>query len=258
MYDAQKEFKNLCNQMSKDIVKPFLKQKENIYIDSDLLYHYRLGAMLALTKSEDDFNYVREHINDYLEAPTLECAKFFPEMKLTDEDLDKFIVDPKYFNVISAISPASEFIDNFDKIIRIFNTINESKEVTDPITITINQRRIPIHPVYRRGIINRIRSIDRHVNVKFTSYKSWYEVPQSLIAVQDFLCVYDMIEFLKEGTNSQKAISAVPSQLATCCIVTPLQADVPDPSFEHFRNLKVLLEVMCDKFSYISKTIINS
>ena len=255
--DAKQEFADLCNKMSQEIVKPFLKPKEHVYVDSDLLYHYRLGAMIGLTKNEQQYNYVISHIDDYMKAPSLDCARFFPEIGLTDAILDEFIQNEKFFNFISAASPASDFIDNIDKIILTLNTINESKEVTHPLTITINQRRIPIHPVYKRGIINRIHGVDPRVRVEFTSYKTWFDVPSTLIEKQDFMCVYNLAEFLKEGTNSQKLLSEVPSKLSRCYIASLLQSDKPNPTPEQFTNLKAILEVMCDKFMFVEKTILN-
>ena len=255
--DVQHEIKNLCDDMAKDLNQAFLKQKENIYIDSDLLYYYRLGAILGLTRDEYQFNYVVDHIKDYLEAPTLDCARFFPELELTDKKLDEFIKDPKFYQFVSAAAPASNFIDNLDKVICIMNTLNEHAEVNRPLRVTINQRMIPIHPVYKRGIINRIRDIDPKVRVEFTSYPSWYDVPETMLAKQDFICVYDLSEFLHEGTTSQKMLSVYPSKLLDCSITAPLQSDVMYPTTEHFANTKAILELMCDKFSFFTKTILN-
>ncbi len=255
--DTQQEIRNLCDDMAKDLDKAFLKQKEHVYIDSDLLYDYRLGAVLGLTRSEQQFAYVVDHMQDYLDAPTLACAKFFPELGLTDEQLDKFITNPEFYQFICAAAPASEFIDNLDKVIKIMNTLNEHAEVKRPLHVTINQRRIPIHPVYKHGIAHRIHEIDPRVIVEFVTYKSWYEVPETLLAIQDFICVYDLIEFLKEGTISQKMISGYPSKLRDCSIAALLQSDQAHPTIEHFSNTKTIMELMCDKFSFFPKTILN-
>ena len=83
-----------------------------------------------------------------------------------------------------------------------------------------------------------------------------------LMGVNSYHCVEaqihgskNIIEFLKEGTNSQKALAQVPSKLSRCCIVAPWQTDVENPKPEHFMNLKVMLEVMCNQFSFINRTI---
>jgi len=258
MDNNNREFRDLCTQMSNELMKPFLKQKEYIYIDADLLYNYRLGAVLALTRGEEQYNYVVANMQKYLDAPTLECAKFFPDLNLTDQQLDEFIVNPKYYNFINAASPASNFIDNLGMMIRVMNTLNQSRETTRPLRLTINQRLIKIHPVYRRGIVHRIHDIDPTVIVDFTNYKNWFEVPEKLIEAQDFICVYDLIDFLRQGTSSQKVLATMPPKLSQCCIVALKQAEVPNPTAEHFVNLKVMLEIVCDKFSYINKTIIQS
>ena len=255
--DIQQELKNLCDDMTRELNASFFKQKQHVYIESDLLYNYRLGAMLGLTRNERDYNYVMDHIQDYLNAPTLACAKFFPEMGMTDEQLDKFIADPKYYQFICAASPATEFIDNLDKVIRIMNTLNQHAEVTQPITITINQRTIPIHPVYKRGIQTRIHETDPRVIVEYTSYPSWYEVPETLLHKQDFICVYDLSEFVHKGSIPEKMMEIYPSKLSDCSIAALLQSDKPAPTIEHFTNMRALMELVCDKFSFFPKTILN-
>jgi len=255
--DAQAEFKAMCDSLSSELVKPFTVQKENIYIDSDLLYNYRLGALLALTRDESDYLHIIKHLHEYLEAPTLECTKFFPDLGLSEADLDKVIDDPKYFVFLNAAAPATLFVKDLETVIRIFNTTNQSRETTRPLHITINQRRVKMHIVHQKALIETIHTFDPSVVVEFTEYKSWFEVPTSVIECQDFLCVYDMVEFLKEGTNSQKILASVPPKMAKCNIATLLQSDVPNPTVEHFENLRVMLEVMCNKFSFRPKTLLN-
>ena len=255
MSAAVEEFRSVCDKLSMDLMKPYMAQKKNIYVDADLIYDYRLGALMALTNGEDQYNYVMDNLQGYLDGRTLDCTRYFPKLGLTEADLDRMIADPKYFIFLTAASPASNFLDDLDMIIRIFNTLNQSKEVTDPIKITINQRRIKIHDVHKAGIRSRIHSIDPTVQVDFTEFPSWYQINEKLLAAQDFICVYDMLEFLHEGTVSQKLLSAVPSKLMHADILTLFQSDKQFPTDDDFKNLKTIMECMCDKFSFISKSL---
>lgn len=253
--DAISEFRSVCNKMSEEIIKPFTAQKEHIYVDADLIYDYRLGALLALIRSEEDFNYVWENLDAYATAPSLTVTKFFPKLGITEEDLDKVIKNPEYFNFLTAAAPPSQFMEDVESVIRVFNTLNESREVKNPVKFHINQRQIKIHPHYKRGIIETIHNIDKSIIVDFTEYPTWFDVPETFLEQQDFICVYDLKEFLTEGTTSQKLLSAVPSKLMKSNILTLLQSDKDFPKVEDFVNLKVLMEVMCDKFTFIPKTI---
>ena len=252
---ALTDFKSMCEKMSEEIMKPYMTQKKNIYVDADLIYDYRLGALMALIRDESDYQHVLENMDSYLNARTLECAKFFPLMKVTEEDLDNVIANPEYYIFLNAAAPASRFLDDLENIIKIFNTLNQSKEVTEPIKITINQRKIRIANGIRKEIVMKVKSIDPKVLVDFTEFPSWYKVNEKLIADQDFLCVYDMIEFLHEGTISQKLIAEVPSKLMKADIVTLFQSDKQLPTDSDFVNLQTIMECMCDKFSFIPKTI---
>lgn len=256
MIDAQAEFMSFCEKMSDEVVKPFTDQKEFIYIDSDLLYNYRLGAVMSQIRGEEDYKYVQEHIQEYLEAPTLECAKFFPKFNLTEEDLDKIIKNPEYFVFMNAAAPTTTFLKDLEMVIRIINSINRSRETKRPLKITINQRKIEIHPYYKSGLKKLIHDIDNTIVVDFVKFPSWFEVPEEFLRKQDYLFVYDMIEFLQQGSVSQKLMGEVPSALTNAAIITLLQSDSLVPTEEGFTNLKAILECMCDKFTFIPKTIL--
>ena len=252
---ATEDFRSVCDKLSMDLMKPYMVQKKNIYVDADLIYDYRLGALLALTNGEAQYNYVMDNLHGYLNGRSLDCARFFPKLGFTEEDLDRMIADPEYFIFLTAASPASTFLDDLDMIIKIINTLNQSKEVTDPLRITINQRKIKIHDVHKAGIIARIHQIDPSVLVNFTEFPSWYKINEKFLEEQDFICVYDMLEFLREGTVSQKLLASVPSRLMHADILTLFQSDKKFATDEDFANLKTIMECMCDKFSFIPRTL---
>ena len=252
---ATEDFRSVCDKLSMDLMKPFMAQKKNIYVDADLIYDYRLGALLALTNGEEQYNYVMDRLPGYLNGRSLDCARFFPDLGFTEKDLDDMIDNPEYFIFLTAASPASTFLDDLDMIIKIINTLNQSKEVTEPLKITINQRKIKIHDVHKAGIIARIHSIDPRVLVDFTEFPSWYKINEKFLEEQDFICVYDMIEFLHEGAVSQKLLSSVPSKLMHADILTLFQSDKQLPTDDDFKNLKTIMECMCDKFSFIPRTL---
>ena len=82
------------SQVSMAAMKPLMTQREFMYIDLDLLYDFRLTALMAFIHGKEEYEYLYSHLQQYLETPTLEICKFFPKMNVKESDLDDFINNP--------------------------------------------------------------------------------------------------------------------------------------------------------------------
>lgn len=257
--NEEQDFKQSCETFSKECMRPLVTQKEFVYIDADLLFDYKFGTLISFIKNGDeDFQKIRSHIQEYLDAPTLECAKFFPEMGVTEQQLIDRMNDPKYANVLAAISPPTFFMKDIGNCIRILNTINKSKETQRPLKITINQCRYDLHPHVRQGIVNAIRAVDAEVGVDFTAFRNWKEVPRDLLARQDVICVYDIRDFLAEGTTSQKLLVSDEHELAATDIIALAQSDLAEKDTElGLLNLQDIVSMLCNKFKFVKKTLMT-
>lgn len=246
----------LCDRISTEVMRPLVTQKEFLYVDADVLFDYRLGALLATIKGEDDYNYILKHVDEYLNAPSLECAKSFPDLNRTDADLDKLAVDKSSALSLAALTPPTKVLEQLPIMIRVLNTINLSKETQRPIHVTVNQRRVEITDFVKNAITAAVTRGDASATVAFTTYKSWFDVPEDLLKRQDVIIVYDLKEFLMTGTTSQKLLVDT-NELSMTDIMALTQSELKqEDTALGLDNMKNVMELMCDKFTFINKTLL--
>ena len=252
------DFEEMCTRWSTEMMRPLVKQKEFIYIDADILFDFKLGALISLMRNgEKDYKYILSKLDDYLAAPSLDCARFFPELGLTEEDLTNQMANPKYANVLAAIAPPTRFMAELGEMIRVINTINSSKESSRPLQVTINQRKLPLHKFTKDLLTENIHRADKNTKVEFVEFDSWFNVPKDLLSRQDIICVYDLKEFLAPGSVPQKLLADT-NELAMSDILAISQSDLTGADLGlGMLNLRDVMEMFCEKFTFIRKTIMR-
>jgi len=250
------ETMKMCGKLSEELMRPLVTQKEFVYIDADLLYDFKLGGLISTVTNEAEYNYIRDHVPEYLAAPTLECAKFFPELHMTEEKLLERITNPKYDKAIAFMSPPTQFIYELGLLIRVLNTMNTSKETQRPIKVTINQRKVILTDYTRNLITRAVHDGDPKASVEFVHFDSWFKVSKDLIKQQDVICIYDIKEFLSEATVSQKLLLDT-EEFAMADIMALEQSDLPADQTElGLANISDLMKAFgCNSFSFMKKTL---
>jgi len=254
--ELQQDNAEMRNKISAEIMRPLVTQKEFVYIDADLLYDFRLGGIISTITNEEQYNYIRDHIPEYLDAPTLEVAKFFPDMKMSEQDIDKRLSDPKYEQVLALMSPPTQFISELGLLIRVLNTVNRSKETQRPIKVTVNQRKYMLTDYTKKMIERAVHDGDAKAVVEFTHFESWFKISEALLKQQDVICVYNIREFLQEGTVSQKLLVNT-EEFAMADIMALEQCDLTGDQAEiGLENMADLMRAFgCNSFSFIKKTL---
>ena len=249
--------KSDISQVSMAAMKPLMTQREFMYIDLDLLYDFRLTALMAFIHGKEEYDYLYSHLQQYLEAPTLEICKFFPSMNVKESDLDDFINNPEYRAFFAALAVPTNFMKELQDIIKFVNTENESKETHRSLKITLNCRYKNLHPYIINRVVDAIHKSDPNVKIEVTEYANWFEVPEELIKMQDMICVYDVRNFLETGTSSQKLLTEL-NELANCSIVGLKVSDLGKEDTEiGLVNLQDVISIMCKKFTLVDKSILS-
>ena len=238
-------------------MKPLMTQRKYMYIDLDLLFDFRLTALMSFIRGKEDYLYIRQHLDEYLQAPTLEVCKFFPKIGVTEEQLDEFLANPEYKEFIAALALPTDFLRELQDIIKFVNTENESKETHDPLKITLNSRYTDLHPDIYQRVVRAIHASDPHIKVELTLYKNWSEVPADLIKQQHMICVYDVRDFLSVGSTSQKLLADMVA-LSDCSIVGLKVSDLSEEDTQKgVDNLQDAMSLCCNKFTMVNKSLLT-
>ena len=249
----QRDLKSLMDDVCKDLVSPYVRQKERIFVDIEALYDFKLGALLALT-SEKEYPYILEHLPEYTGARDLEIMKYFPDLDFTEETIEKFMQDEKHRTMLSLLAPPLSLLEDFRDMIAGINTYNTSKESHEPLKITINQSTFQIDDIAKARLIEYITSIDPHITVDFVSYQ-WSEIPKEILAKQDILIIYDIVSFV-----------AADSKFVDCCregllgkttIATFMQVTNHNcDEGEAIANFSATMNIFCNNFLVLEKELL--
>ena len=254
------EFRDMCDKWNSEVMKPLLKQKEFMYIDLDVLFDFRLGALLSLMQAgEEDYQYIMSNVDKYLSTPTLECAKFFPKFGLSDDQLDDRASDPNYAAVMAAIAPPTRFLGEMKTMIKVINTLNASKETTNPLKITINQGKRKVHPFILENLKKYLLSIDPGMAIDFVKFATWRDVPKELVERLDIIVVYNIKDFLAKGSVPQSILESSQEAFAMTTVMAIRQVDETAMADEAVatKNFLDLMDIFFDKFTFIGKTLMK-
>lgn len=252
--DEQRSISSMMNDICKDIVAPYVRPKERIFIDIETLYDFKLGALIAL-RAEDSYDYIMSRIDEYLKAYDLEIAKHFPDLNISEEMINAFIADPYNQETLSLLAPPRAILEDLEDVIRGINTFNTSKERTEPLKITINQSTFRISDRAKDRLTDYILSIDPLIDIEYTEY-TWQDIPKDVLTSFDVMIIYDIASFV--SMESKQVIEAIQDgmlghmSIATFMQVTNHNCDRD----EGIANFAATMEVFCNSFLVLDKELI--
>lgn len=248
---------HLMSQVASEILRPFQEPVKAIYIDSDFLYDYRLGALLLKSDTQKEYDYIRENIHAYENGGSAKITKYFPELKVTEQMLDDLERDLEWNVFVQAAAPQTQLLKNFAAFIAKVNTYNHSRDESQSLRIVINQRR---HKMTYRIWIDLVKyffSIDKDLVISRTNYTDWYSISKEEISQFDILFVKDLVDFTRIGSSSQEMLKDNLMNNKVVISHKQTEADFDDPkkeeeSLENFANL---MRLMLKEFSFIKRSI---
>ena len=207
MADAlDQETIRLMDKAGEAMLRPMLEPIRSIYLDSDFLYNYRLGALILKVKNQDEYNYILSRLKLYEEGPNPKITTYFPDLKITEQELDLLEEDPVFEKYLHVASPSTEMLMDLPSIVLRINTYNSTKMDPTPLVLYINQRKHIMPKVIADRLVASIAEVDSKAKVVFTNYPTWSDIPEDLFKQLKHLYVYDLIDFCRMGTVSANAM----------------------------------------------------
>ena len=254
--EEDKKFTRLVDKESTEIIRSMMMPIKTIYIDSDFLYDYRLGALLMLAKNEKEYNYILSKLGEYECSPTMKITRVFPDLGFTEEDVDLMEYDLKFESYVVAGAPRTEFLDEFQSFIAWIATYNRSQTDDPRIDVIVNFRNHHPTDVQWNSLRGFMSVGSRFVNVIKTEYNDWDKMSDEFIDKIDMMFVYDMPNFasslkvahaVRRFTTHKKLLFAYPQ------IQIDRKTDKEDK--DALDNFAAAMGIMFYRFSYIKKSI---
>lgn len=260
MTPEETKIKQVMDQVSEDILRPFKEPIKAIYIDADFLYDYRLGELLLKVTCDEDYQVILKHLDEYINGTSLKITKYFPELNLTEEDLDLLGKDPVLSKYISVAAPPTKFLMELPSFIMQINTYNKNREEGAPLKVYINTRGNKMNPAIWRRMDDWISGMCSNVRLINTTYSNWTEIPPNIYDSLDILYVYDMQDFMSVGSVSCNKLQNRES-IGKIVVTRPRvreEFDNPDDAQEALDNFESVMSFLVLKFIYLNFPVVVS
>ena len=254
--EEDKAFTRMVDKESTDIINSMLMPVKFFYIDADFLYDFRLGALLLMSKTEEQYNYIISKLEEYECSPTMKITNIFKDLGYTEEDVNLMEHDLQYEKYVVAGAPRTKLLDEFKSVVAAIGTYNRTQTDDPGFTIIVNFRNHDIPESQWHELRGFLSAGSRMIHVAKTRYETWEEFPPDLFDKLDMILAYNMPDFVnsemlaksvKRFTTQKKAVMTYP-QIEN-------DRDTPEEEKDALDNFSALMGVMFYKFSYIKREI---
>jgi len=149
------EQEKIYEKMKTDFFNLLIKPVRRIYIDMELLQDFNLGALVTTLKNESEYQYVLKNIYVYNMRYDNLISKHFPDLKRSEEDIQKVLKDPKKQLQLNIFSPFTIVYMKYLK--EIFTTLNKVNinhtDYRSPMEVIINYTNINCDPT----VLNKLK-----------------------------------------------------------------------------------------------------
>lgn len=260
MTPEETKIRQVIDQVSEDILKPFKEPIKAVYIDGDFLYDYRLGELLLKVTCDEDYQVILKHIDEYINGTSLKITDYFHELNVTEEDLDLLERDPVLGKYVQIASPPTEFLMGLPRFIMQLNTYNKNREENSGLKIYINTRGKKMNAAIWRNLDIGMSRICKNVRLINTTYSNWAEIPPNVYDMLDILYVYDMQDFMSVGSVSCTKLQNRES-IGKIVVTRPRVSkkfDTPEDIQEALDNFEGIMSLLVLKFIYMNFPVVIS
>ena len=180
-----------------------------INIDYACVQDYRLGALLSMIKTEEEYNYILTQLKRYEQAVDRKVAKYFPKLGISDAQITQVLQYPESWAAAVRAAPMTElFIHLIDIVTAVLNH-NTTRIMSNPLEIVF---RLPPGKILDKPqmavLINACNKIDNNQSVRiiFKSF-TFEELPDEYLDCVQIWILDDLEEFVNSSNISEPYLS---------------------------------------------------
>lgn len=130
------ELETKMDALRKEYIDTTNKPVRAVYVDLEMISDLRLGAMFSSFTVKEQMEYVYSRLPDYNSRYDLETASHFPVLKMTDEALEKMVVDDPLKTC--SVAPWTSVFEKLTTILSMAEANNKSLSDGSTIQVMIN------------------------------------------------------------------------------------------------------------------------
>lgn len=245
---AEGKLKNLYDAFFNAALKPI----RSIYVDMELLQDLKMGAMLTFITLQEELEYIQHRIPIYNDRLDDECAKYFPLLEITEEQIIERMRDLKHMDTICTIAPFSSAYQALVKLLEGSAKHNDMTTTHLPIRIVVNVADLTYPEILKRQFANALNVYLKNVEVTFVAEKR-YE--NNIYTECDVLMLYDIATFAGPNTDTANLLFSS-GKFIDCKIFTTKRIgpgiNIPEDKRQlAFDTTSAWINMFCDAFVYM-------
>ena len=234
------------------------KPMRSLYIDLEAIQDFRLGALLNLISTEEEYLHIQQQIPlDYEERIDDVTMKYFPAItSVTDVMINEYIKNPTNHRAVIAASPMTLSYALLPELIgQIHKGNSKSAETNKTLELTIGTNSVIYDKAAKDSLIADMHSFCPSVKITILN-RSLAGMEEERYASFSLYLIYDMKLFFKEPKIAALFTEDAAFQSAYILALPLLETDLEgtETEAELLTNTQIALNMYCE-FGYTARGI---
>lgn len=260
MQDNIKTPEQFFDQSSKHFMAELLRPINNVYVELDALWDYKIGALTGMIDTEAEYQYILHRIQQYNTGNDKRISKMFPVLDISDDDVLEFLKDPEHSNYLCSRSPITSLYTEFPLWLEEIFRHNRRESPNSDVNLYLNCRYFRYPKPYQQQLVKLIQDAFPYTTVTFLHGNVAF-AGEEFIKKMQFFILSDLQEFLPEGSTTGKLMEANKMfDVYVKCIrsISPTVLDRPDcPAQDSLiESTAAFFNMMCN-FEYVNANVIT-
>ena len=175
----------------------------NIYFDMSCFQDFNIGGVMKIITTMSEYRYMLSKMDNYNNGCDYSVEKHFPVLKITDDVLEKFMMDEKNHESISNISPMTTLFNDIPIFLNTMMTKNKKFDKNEPLNITVNTYPIK-YSIKAKDNFKEYLKVCGVKNEPIFMCEKLNTLSRDFFIPMEYLMICDIEEFLDENSNSAR------------------------------------------------------
>ena len=193
--DVAASLQSIAGAAMEDIVAPV----GVLYVDLDCFFDFRIGALLSLISSKEEYDYLLANLSNYNDRREDKVMKYFPKLKFTDEDIYAFMQDTDNHAKLERISPPTDYYKYFFKFgdaVLGNNRMGSDANVVPQLFIGSGDVKLSLEG--KDKLIACLKKELSYWNITITDPQI-YDYGEEIVTTLDHMSIYKLGKFMEHG-----------------------------------------------------------
>lgn len=236
------------------IMQKEFKAIRHIYVDMEAMQDFKLGALLSFISVKEEMAYIQSQLPEYFNRTDREIMKYFPVLKITEEQIEKYIQAENNAIKLSITAPFTMIYSAFLQVL--YHATQNNKyveEVASPIRVTFNTSDIFYSESAIKALVTHIKQNVCDITYDITDDKRYCQ-SIDYYKSHDVLMLSEYDKFLQEPMRAQSIIGKgawLENRVVSLPFIDPAKEHKAEQTEQILAYTQASADIYFDKFSFV-------